>query len=83
MELIEEFLDESCGFLKLRQKHKIINDAVKRLEADFIVIEPNLKSQEFGELIEQMIPNFDVYSPNDLEIKILIQEMFVKMKKYN
>lgn len=51
-------------FLELRKKHQAIKDAGERLEADLILLEANDKSEEFDDLIDEIIMLFDSYCPD-------------------
>jgi hypothetical protein len=42
-ELIEKLVNGQINFLPLRNKRRAINNAVERLEAELILLEPNLK----------------------------------------
>lgn len=89
-ELIEQLLNGPIGFLKLRKKHRAINDAVERLEQDLIIFEPNEKSQGFADLIDELVSLFDRYCPDpslreshefsEEEVKNLIQKILIEMK---
>jgi hypothetical protein len=91
-ELIEKFLNGPINFLDLRKKHRAINDAGKRLEADFILLEPNPKCEGFDNLIDELVSLFDRYCPdsnireshefNEKELRNLVQTIFIKMKTY-
>jgi hypothetical protein len=45
-ELIEQLLNGPVEFLKLRKKHRSVNDAGKLLQGELILLEPNEKSEE-------------------------------------
>ena len=89
-ELIEKLLNGPINFLELRKKHRAIDDAEERLEADLILLEPNEKSKGFGELIDDLISLFDRYCPDpslreshefsEEELKKLIQKILIEMK---
>ena len=89
-ELIEELLNGPIGFLKLRKKHRAINDAVERLEADLILFEPDDRSEDFDDLISERIMLFDRYCPDpsiredyefsEEQLKDLVQKIFIEMK---
>jgi hypothetical protein len=88
--LIEELLNGPIGFLKLRNKHRSVSDSVERLEAELILLEPNQKSEGFGDWIDELIMLFDRYCPDptiredqefsEEELKNLIQNIFIEMK---
>jgi hypothetical protein len=93
-ELIEKLLNGPIQFLDLRKNHQVINDAVKRLEAELIPLEPNEKSEGFDDLIDELVSLFDKYCPDsylpenhefsEKELKNLIQKIFSEMKnRYN
>ena len=89
-ELIEKLLNGPLHFLELREKNNAIEDAVDRLEADLILLEPNEKSKGFADLIDEVISLFDRYCPepslreshefDEEELKKIIQEIFIQMK---
>ena len=89
-ELIEKLLNGPIKFLQLRKKHRAINDAVERLEAELILLEPNPKCEGFDDLIDELVSLFDRYCPDpnireshefsEEELKKLIRKIFIKMK---
>ena len=89
-ELIEELLNGPIGFLKLRKKHRAINDAVEGLEPELILFEPDEKSKGFDDLIDELVSLFDRYCPDptiredyefsEKELKNLIQNILIEMK---
>ena len=89
-ELIEQFLNGPINFLDLRKKHRSVNDAAKRLQAELILLEPNDKSEGFDDLTNEIIMLFDRYCPDpylredyefsEEELKNLIQKIFIEMK---
>jgi len=89
-ELIEKLLNGPINFLQLRKKHRAINDAAERLEAELILLEPNPKCEGFDDLIDELVSLFDRYCPDpnlreshefsEEELKKLIQKIFIKMK---
>jgi hypothetical protein len=91
-ELIEKLLNGPMRFLKLRKKHRAINDAGERLEAELILLEPNPKSEGFDDLIDELVSLFDRYCPDpsireshefsEKELKEIVQKILFKMKKY-
>lgn len=92
-ELIEELLNGPINFLHLRKKYRSVSDAVERLEAELILldpVEPYNKAFGFTELINEIIMLFDRYSPDptiredqefsEEELKNLIQKILIEMK---
>ena len=89
-ELIEQLLNGPVEFLKLRKKHRSVNDAVKRLQVELILLEPNEKFEGFDDLIDELVSLFDRYCPDpslreshefsEEELKKLIQKIFIEMK---
>ena len=89
-ELIEELLNGEIGFLKLRKKHRAVNDAVERLEAELILFEPDDRAKGFDDLIDEIIMLFDRYCPDpsiredyefsEQELKNLIKKILIEMK---
>jgi hypothetical protein len=89
--LIEKLLNSPINFLELKKKHRAIDDAEERLEADLILLEPNEKSKGFGELIDDLISLFDRYCPDpslreshelsEEKLRDLVQNIFIKMKE--
>jgi len=92
-ELIEQFLNGPINFLDLRKKYRSISDAVERLKAELILldpVEPYNKAFGFTELINEIIMLFDRYCPDpriredyefsEEELKNLIQKIFIGMK---
>jgi hypothetical protein len=89
-ELIEQLLNGSVNFLKLRKKHRSINEAGKSLQVELILLEPNEKSEGFDDLIDELVSLFDRYCPDpslreshefsEEELKKLIQKIFIQMK---
>jgi len=90
-ELIEKLLNGPINFLQLRKKHRAINDAGKRLQVEFILLEPNPKCEGFDDLIDELVSLFDRYCPDpslreshefsEEELKKLIQNIFIEMKE--
>ena len=87
LELIEEFLKENISmlefFAELQIKNYLIIDAVVFLEKHRILLSPDKKSSKFGELLEAVTDHLE----DDLdfigdELKNLIQENCIKIKKY-
>ena len=87
LELIEEFLKENISmpefFAELQIKNYSIIDAVVFLEKHRILLSPDKKSSKFGELLEAVTDHLE----DDLdfigdELKNLIQENCIKIKKY-
>ena len=87
LELIEEFLKENICmaefFAELQIKNYSIIDSVTFLQSHRILLSPDKKSSKFGELLEAVTDNLE----NDLyftegEFKNLIQENYIKIKKY-
>jgi hypothetical protein len=78
--------------LELRKKHRVINDAGERLEAELILLEPNSKCEGFDDLIDELVSLFDRYCPDpslreshefsEEELRDLVQNIFSKMKEY-
>lgn len=60
-ELIEQLLNGPIIFLELRKKYRAINDAVERLEAELILFEPDDRSEDFDDLISEIIMLFERY----------------------
>jgi len=91
-ELIEKLLNGPINFLELRKKHRAINDAGERLEAELIILEPNPKCEGFDDLIDELVSLFDRYCPDsslreshefsEKELRDLVQNIFIKMKEY-
>jgi hypothetical protein len=89
-ELIEKLINGPIDFLDLREKRRAINDAEEGLEVDFILLEPNQKSEGFGNLIEELVSLFDKYflvpsllESNEFseeELKKIIQNILIEMK---
>jgi len=89
-ELIEQLLNGPVEFLKLRKKHRSVNDAGKRLQVELILLEPNEKCEGFDDLIDELVSLFDRYCPDpslreshefsEEELKKLIQKIFIEMK---
>ena len=52
-EWIAKLFNEPIHFLELRKKHRAMNDAGERLEAEFILLEPNSKCEGFGDFIDE------------------------------
>jgi len=85
-------LNGPINFLELRKKHRAINDAGERLEAELILLEPNPKCEEFGDLIDELVSLFDRYCPDpsfreshefsEEELRDFVQNIFSKMKEY-
>jgi len=91
-ELIAKLLNGPINFLKLRKKHRVINDAGERLEAELILLESNPKCGGFGDLIDERVSLFDRYCPDpslseshefsEEELRDLVQNISIKMKEY-
>ena len=91
-ELIAKLLNDQLIFLELRKKHRAINDAGERLEAELILLEPNPKCEGFVDLIDELVSLFDRYCPDsslreshefsEEELRDLVQNIFIKMKEY-
>jgi hypothetical protein len=89
-ELIEQLLNGPVEFLKLRKKHRSVNDAGKLLQGELILLEPNEKCEGFDDLIDELVSLFDRYCPDpslreshefsEEELKKLIQKIFIEMK---
>lgn len=93
-ELIEELLNGPLHFLDLRKKYQSISDAVERLEAELILldpVEPYNKADGFTLLIDDLVSLFDRYCPDpslaeshelsEEELRDLFQEIFIEMKE--
>jgi len=90
-ELIEKLLNGPINFLQLRKKHRAINDAGERLEAELILLEPNPKCEGFDDLIDKLVSLFNKYCQDpslreshefsEEELKKLIQKIFIEMKE--
>jgi hypothetical protein len=90
--LIEKLSNGPINFLSLRNKHRDINNAEEKLEAELILLEPNPKSEGFGDLIDELVSLFDRYCPDpslgeshefsEEELRDLVQNIFSKMKEY-
>jgi len=63
-ELIEKLLNGPINFFELRKKHRAINNAGERLEAELILLEPNQKCEGFDDLIDELVSLFDRYCPD-------------------
>jgi hypothetical protein len=63
-ELIEQLLNGPVEFLKLRKKHRSVNDAGKLLQGELILLEPNEKCEGFDDLIDELVSLFDRYCPD-------------------
>lgn len=87
LELMEEFLKENISmpefFAELRIKNYSIIDSVTFLESHRILSSPDKKSSKFGELLEAINDHLegDLYFTGN-EFKNLIQENYIKIKKY-
>jgi len=89
-ELIEKLLNGPINFFELRKKHRAINNAGERLEAELILLEPNQKCEGFDDLIDELVSLFDRYCPDtslreshefsEEELKKLIQKIFIEIK---
>lgn len=89
-ELIEELLNGPINFLKLRKKHRSINEAGKSLQADLILLDPNEECEGFNDLIDDLVSLFDQYCPDSTiredhelseeELKNCIRTIFIEMK---
>ena len=92
-ELIEQFLNGPINFLDLRKKYRSVSDAVERLEAELILLDPmEPYNKAFGltVLIDELVSLFDRYCPDpslredhefsEEELKNLIQEILIEMK---
>ena len=87
-ELIEGFLNGPIDFLPLRKKHRAINNAKEMLSAELILLEPNPKSEGFGDLIDDVISVFDEYCAkvgdedelSDSDVKTIVEEIFKEIK---
>jgi hypothetical protein len=63
-ELIEELLNGPIAFLKLRKRHRLMNDAGGRLAEEWMIfLEPNEKARGFDALIDELVSLFDRYNP--------------------
>lgn len=94
--LIQKFLDNPLDLLPLqtlRERYDSINDAVKRLQAELILldpIEPYDKAFEFTGSIDKISGVFHKYileqGPDECmdkeEVKNLVQTIFVEMKEH-
>ena len=87
LELMEEFLKDNISmpefFAELRIKNYSIIDSVTFLQSHRILLSPDKKSSKFGELLEAVTDHLegDLYFNED-EFKNLIQENYIKIKKY-
>ena len=69
-ELIEQFLNGPINFLDLIKKHRSVNEAGQRLQAELILLEPNDKSEGFDDLIGSKLRGFRAKSLDRLVTKI-------------
>lgn len=53
-ELIEKFLTEPMDCLTLAKKSRAINDEAERLESEFILFEPDLRSKGFSSYVNKI-----------------------------
>jgi hypothetical protein len=87
LELMEEFLKENISmpefFAELQVKNYSIIDAITFLESQEILLSPDKKSSKFGELLKGVTDHLedDIDFIGD-ELKNLIQENCIKIKKY-
>jgi len=89
-ELIEELLNGPVNFLKLRKKHRFVNDAVERLKVELILLIHNEECEGFDDLIDELVSLFDRYyldpslrqshKSSEEILKKLIQKIFTEMK---
>ena len=89
-ELIEKLLNGPIKFLELIKKHQAIDDAGQRLQAEFILLEPNPKCEGFYDLVDELLSLFERYCPepnlrkrnefSEEELKKLIQNILIEMK---
>lgn len=93
-ELIEELLNGPINFLLLRKKYRSVSDAVERLEAELIILEPletYNKAFGFTVLIDELVSLFDRYCPDpslresrelsEEELRELVQKILIEMKE--
>jgi hypothetical protein len=93
-ELIEELLNGPINFLHLRKKYQSVSDAVERLEAELILLdpmEPYDKAFGFTVLIDELVSLFDRYCPDpsireshelsEEELRDLVKDIFIEMKE--
>ena len=83
-ELIEKLLNGPIALLQLREKYQAIENAVEMFEDELILLEPNIKSEGFDVLIDEVILLFNRFyadtSFSEEELKKLIQKIFIEMK---